>query len=92
MSALNHNPSDDESDALETIEDVVARIKARGPGPLPPPPSPDAVRRLIAHVAEETPMSREEELAWNRMWFRVMDEMHQRDRDDDIAEGRGWLG
>jgi hypothetical protein len=89
MDALDYNPVEDDADAEETIENVVARIKARGPGRLPPPPSREVIQRLVAHVADETPMTREEELEWNRRWFGILDEMHRRDREDDIAEGRG---
>lgn len=80
MDALDYNPIEDDAGVEETVEDVVARIKARGPGQLPPPPSREVIQRLVAHVADETPMTREEEIAWNRTWLSILDEMHRRDR------------
>ena len=86
MSALRPNISKDNT--RETLDAVVARIKASGRGQALPVPPADAVSRFIARVERETPMSREEEAAWNHAWAGVIDEMHRRDRDDDIAEGR----
>jgi hypothetical protein len=76
-------------DTRGTLDVVVARIKVSGRGEVLPVPPADAVRRFIARVERETPMSREEEAAWNHAWARVIDEMHRRDHEDDIAEGRG---
>ena len=89
MDALDYNLVGDDDGAEETIEDVVARIKARGPGPLPPPPSREAIQRLVAQLANEPVMSQEEQAEWNRAWFKIMDEMKRIEREDEIAEGRG---
>ncbi len=80
---------DDEEDIVGTLEDVVARIQARGEGFVLPRPPQEAIDRLLAHVADEPAMSPEEQRAWNRQWDEIMDEMHRRDRENDIAEGRG---
>jgi len=80
---------DNEEDIVRTLEEVVARIQARGEGFVLPRPPQEAIDRLVARVADEPPMSPEEERAWNRQWDEIMDEMHRRDRENDIAEGRG---
>jgi hypothetical protein len=76
-----------ESDG-ETPEAVVARIQARGPGTVPPPPAPEVLAAVVARVADEQPLSAEEEAAWNRAWTAIEDEMRARNRDNTIAEGR----
>jgi hypothetical protein len=52
-------------------------------------PSADAVSRFVARVALESPMSQEEEEAWNQTWAHVIEEMRRRDYEDDVAEGHG---
>jgi hypothetical protein len=76
-----------ESDA-ETPEEVVARIQARGCGTLPPAPSPEVLAAIVARVANEQPLTAEEDAAWYRAWTSIEDEMHARNRDNTIAEGR----
>lgn len=87
MTALRHDTTNDDVD--ETLDAVVARIKASGRGHVLPAPPADAVIRLIAQVAQEPTMSQQEEAAWNLAWAHVIDQIRQRDHDDDIAEGRG---
>ncbi len=89
MDALDYNPLEDDAGAEETIEDVVARIKASGRGQVLPQPPADAVRRVVAQLANEPVMSQEEQAEWNRAWFKIMDEMKRIEREDEIAEGRG---
>jgi hypothetical protein len=87
MTALKHSAADCCVD--KTLDAVVVRIKASGQGHSLRVPSPDAVSRFVARVALETPMSQEEEEAWNQTWAHVIEEMRRRDDDDDVAEGRG---
>lgn len=87
MSALRRNIEED--GAEETLDAVVARIKASGRDHTLPTPSRDAVNRFIARVAEEPSMSEEELSAWNETWAHIIGDIHRRDREDDIAEGRG---
>jgi hypothetical protein len=77
-----------ETDEGETLEEIVARIRARGRGVVLPRPPEEAVRAFLAYTAAETPLSPEEVQAWDRAWTGVMREIHERDRADDIAEGR----
>ena len=79
----------DEADIVGTPEEVVARIQARGGGVIIHRPPQEVIDRLVARVAAEPQMSREEEDAWNGQWDTVMAEIHARDRDNDIAEGSG---
>jgi hypothetical protein len=58
----------------ETPEAVVARIQARGRGPTPPPASPEVLAAIVARVANEQPLSPEEEAACNRAWAAIEDE------------------
>ncbi len=85
MSAVHQRAM--ESDA-ETPEVVVARIQARGRRTLPPAPSPEVLAAIVARVANEQPLTAEEEAAWNRTWTSIEDEMHARSRDNAITEGR----
>ncbi len=87
MGALEHNIA--EQDIQDELKALIARIKASGRGRVLPVPSPDAIDRFVGQVAQETPMSLEEEVAWNRAWMQVIEDMRQRDRADDVAEGRG---
>jgi hypothetical protein len=80
MSALEHNIA--EQDVQDELDALIARIRASGRGRTLPVPSSDAVDRLVAQVAQETPMSREEEVTWNRAWMQIVDDMHRRDRAD----------
>ena len=73
----------------ETLDAVVVRIKASGHGRRLRVPSPDAISRFVARVALETPVSQEEQEAWNQTWAHVIEEMHRRDYEDEVAEGRG---
>ncbi len=79
----------DEEDIVGTLEEVVARIQARGGGIVIHQPPREVIDRLVARVAAEPRMSREEEDAWNKQWDMIMAEIHARDRENDIAEGRG---
>ena len=87
MTALKHSAADCCVD--ETLDAVVVRIKASGQGHRLRVPSSDAVSRFVARVALETPMSQEEQEAWNQTWAHVIEEMHRRDYEDEVAEGRG---
>lgn len=87
MSTLPANTADMGHE--DTLEDVIARIKARGRGSMPPKPSAEVIARIAAIVATEQPLSAEEQAAWDREWLHVVDDMRARDRANDIAEGRG---
>ena len=88
MTALRQDIFDNDGDQ-ETPEDVVARIRARGVGQtLPPPPSQEVIERIIAHVAQQTPLSLAEQAEWDTVWDNIFAEMRRRDDDDDVAEGR----
>jgi hypothetical protein len=87
MTALKYSAADCCVD--ETLDAVVTRIKASGHGHRLRVPPPDAVSRFVARVAQETPMSQEEEEAWNQTWADVIEEMRRRDHEDEVAEGRG---
>jgi hypothetical protein len=77
-----------EWDEGQSLEEIVARIRARGRGAVLPRPSEEAVRAFLAYAAAQTPLSPEDVRAWDRAWGDVMREVHERDRADDIAEGR----
>lgn len=89
MTALRHDILDGDSDEhQESPQDVVARIQARGQGQtLPPPPTCEAIEKLVAHVAQQTPLIASEQEAWNHMWDDVFAEMRRRDDEDDATEG-----
>ncbi len=86
MAALRQDFRDDEE---ETLDALVARIKASGRGTLGPPPSQEATNAYIAHVQATPPLSEEERLETHRAWLEIREEMRARDRADDVAEGRG---
>jgi len=79
----------DEEDIVGTLEEVVARIQARGEGFVLPRPPQDAVDRVVARAMAAPSFSREEEKAWNEAWLGILNEAHKGDLEDDIAEGRG---
>ncbi len=76
---------DDEEDIVGTLEEVVARIQARGEGFVLPRPPQEAVDRVVARAMAAPSFSREEERAWNRQWDEIMDEIHRHDRENDMG-------
>ena len=87
MAALRQNIQN--SGDGETLEAVVARIQASRDDLVLPVPAADAVTRFAARVAHEAPMMPEDEAAWNHSWAHIVDEMRQRDHEDDVAKGCG---
>lgn len=88
MTVPQHNTEDDWEER-ETPEDVVARIRARGKEQtLPPPPTSEAIERLAAHVARQTPLTPLQQAEWDRAWNGVFAEMRRLDEADETAEGR----
>ena len=87
MSALKHNIA--EQDIPIELDDVIARIRASGQGRTLSIPSLDAIDRFVAQVAQEAPMSHEEEEAWNRSWMQIVEDIRRRDYANEVAEGRG---
>lgn len=88
MTALRQDIPDDDEDH-ETPEDVVVRIRARGVGqPLPPPPPREVIEGIVAHVAQQTPLSAREQAEWDAVWDDIFAEMRRHDKEDDAAEGR----
>ncbi len=85
MEALRYNIGDND---VESLDALVARIKASGPGTLLPQPSQEAINAYIAHVQSTPPLDEEERLEVYQAWLEIQEEMRARDRADDIAEGR----
>jgi hypothetical protein len=77
-------------DVQRELEDLVASIRRSGPGVVLSEPSQEAIRRFVEHVANEPVMSAAELAEWTAKWEAVEKEMRDRDRADDIAEGRAW--
>lgn len=69
-----------------TPEEVVARIKARGPDYLLGAPDPEAVRAFSERVRQERPMTREEYDEWYREWAPVMEEIRRLDRVAEVSD------
>lgn len=82
-----HAPADD--DALLSLEEVVAMIKATPPNPDAIHPATKTVAELMAELAanppEKSDITPEE---WDRLWAEFEQELKAADRADDIAEGR----
>ena len=70
---------------MPTLEEVVARIKARGPNYAGYTPPTKSLLELLANVADEEPIDAAE---WERQWASIEAEMKRRDQEDDRAEGR----
>lgn len=69
-----------------TLEELVAQIKS-----MPTDPSnitPPTGSLLEALAASPPPDPNFDSEAWNREWAKIEQEMEDRDRTDDIAEGR----
>jgi len=66
---------------------VVARIRAQRRGLPLSAPSTNAVMSVIAHLRNEEPLNDEDLAEHERLWHAVQDEMRERDRANDRAEG-----
>jgi hypothetical protein len=88
---MNVRPNPVEADDVQReLEELVARIRARGVGEELPRPSEEARQHFIEHLRDERVMTGEELAAWTAEWEAVEKEMRDRDHADDVAEGRAW--
>jgi hypothetical protein len=69
------------------LEQLVARIRARGTGATLPIPSPAALAAAAAHLRDEEPLSGKELEEREREWRAVEDELHAIDEADARREG-----
>jgi hypothetical protein len=79
-------PSDD---VQRELEELVARIRARGVGEVLPRPSEEGRRQFLEHLRGEEPMSEAELQVHERMWRSVEEEMRAIDEADERADR--WL-
>ena len=68
-----------------TLEELVERIKAMPTDPSNITPPTKSLIQLLAEAPSDPEFDSE---AWNREWAKIEQEMEDRDRADDIAEGR----
>lgn len=88
MNARSIPSQDDQQNVQEELEQVVARIRARGAGVVLPRPDPEAMRQFIEHLRDEVPMSEEELRAHERMWRHAEEDMRAIDKADELADRR----
>ena len=67
----------------DELEQLVARIRARGAGQTLPQPAPEAVAAFLARTIAEKPLSGEELTEHERMWRAVDEEIRAVERGDD---------
>jgi len=74
-------------DVRRELEQLVARIRARGVGEVVPRPSEEATKGFVARLRGEEPMSETELQAHERLW-RTVEERRASDEADERADRR----
>jgi hypothetical protein len=69
------------------LEQLIARIRARGEGQTLPKPEPEAVAAFLARTENEALMGGEELEEHERMWQAVDEEIRTIERTDDSTDG-----
>jgi len=88
MTTSHPDNPDDDSQGQESLECLVACIRARGEATprLKPPRSPEAIGHLIEHVKSEQPLSLAKVEESNKQWAAVEAEIRRIDEEDEAAD------